>query len=83
MWIAPALAGIAAWFSTATGIAISSSVLSIGLWYVIGDAMKETSANIFGDSEDEDHKQNSELIALAVVIFSVGYAVSKFSKMKL
>lgn len=71
------------WLATRTGFAVASSAMTMGIAYIIGDSVEQTTANVFGDANNPDHKENSSIIAVAVTIVSVGYLISQLSKAKL
>jgi hypothetical protein len=70
------------WLATSTGIAVASGVTTLGVWYMFSDAMTDISANIFGDAEDPANRNSGTILAIAVLVGSVGFLVAKLAKVK-
>jgi len=75
------------WLATKGGTAIVTSVVTLASYYIVGDAVTQTSANIFGSSEDADgnlnpnHKANSELFAMVFLVGASAYLVAMVTKL--
>lgn len=78
VWLAP----LFAWLATPAGIAVVGSATTLGAWYMFSDTITDVSSDIFGDSDNPDHKQNGTLIAVALIIGMVGFLVSQIIKIK-